>query len=799
MTRPISYFCLFFFLSISTTFAQSKGIITGKVIELPSKKPFEFVNIVLKRKTDSTVVIHEVTNAKGQFNLTAVPDGKYFIQTSFVGYDDSRTAFFDINAQHPKANFNINMDGAKKTLNEVQVISQKNIFTNSIDRKIYHVDMDIMAKSGSASEVLQNVPLVQVDLDGNVSLRNSAVTILINGKISPLMGKNAAAALQQLPANSIEKIEVITNPSAKYKPDGTGGIINIVLKKSTKRGLNGNITANGGNNDRYNVGTTINYKPGKLNVFGSYSVKQDDRIRTTTNDRVQTDPNTGATNYYNDRMIGKTRPFSNIATLGFDYNINDKNSFGLSGNYYLRNMHKHDLTVKQVRNAISGNQDYDRKRENFEQEKASEATLYYEHAFKGEDHKLRLEFNVTHSPEIEDNHYTNTYRFPVIPDQLDNTIIKQTSDNKHVSLSYEYPISEQSKIEAGYDGQFNKQDLDFYGAEFDNRSQQFVTDINKTNRFIYYENVHAIYGTISKEAKKIGVMIGLRGEYSDINSKLITNNTAIPNHYFKIYPTLHFTYKIKDNKEMQLNYSRRVRRPEGDNLNPFAEYADPTNIKVGNPYLLPEIIHSVEIGYQWRKNGISIMPGIYYRYTYNRFTSVTTPLNDSVLVTRQQNLANDQAIGADVVFSGNFNDKLNLNFTPNIFYNQIDASNLGYSNKKSTIAWAANLNATYAITKGTSLQINSNYKSTRLTPQGKYLPSFVMNCGAKQDLLGKKGAIYFTVSDLFKSQRQEINLQGPLLTQHVLTKSNSRIIYLGLSYNFGVVKKKKDMQFDNSL
>jgi outer membrane receptor protein involved in Fe transport len=799
MIRPISCFCLFFSLSISSTFAQSKGTITGKVIELPSKKPFEFVNIVLRKKTDSTVITQEVTNAKGQFNLTAVPDGKYFIQASFVGYDDFRTTFFDINAQHPKANFNINMDGAKRTLNEVQVVSQKSIFTNSIDRKVYQVDMDIMAKSGSASEVLQNVPLVQVDIDGNVSLRNSSATILINGKISPLMGKNAATVLQQLPANSIEKIEVITNPSAKYKPDGTGGIINIVLKKSTKRGLNGNLTLNGGNSRRYNAGTTMNYNLGKLNVFGSYSIKQDDRIRTTTNDRVQTGPKTGTTSHYIDQMTGKSRPFSNIATLGFDYNINDKNNFGLSGNYYLRNMHKHDLTVKQVRNAVSGNQDYDRRRENFEQEKANEATLYYEHAFKGEDHKLRLEFNLTHSPEIEDNRYTNTYRFPVIPEQLDNTIIKQTSDNKHVSLSYEYPISEQTKIEAGYDGQFNKQDLDFYGAAFDRGSQQFITDLHKTNRFIYYENVHAFYGTLAKEVKKIGVMIGLRGEYSDINSKLITTGAAIPNHYFKIYPTLHFTYKLKDNKEMQLNYSRRVRRPEGDDLNPFAEYADPTNIRVGNPYLQPEIIHSVELGYQWRKNGISIMPGIYYRYTYNRFTSVTTPLNDSVLVTRQQNLANDQALGADVVFSGSFNDKVTINFTPNIFYNQIDASNLGYSNKKSTITWTANLNASYAITKETFLQVNSNYKSARLTPQGKYLPSFVVNCGAKQDVLAKKGSVYFTVSDLFKSQRQEANLQGPLLTQHILTKSNSRIFYLGISYNFGVVKKKKDLQFDNSL
>lgn len=800
MLQYITLFLLLFRIALPlSVVAQDKNTPTGQVKDKHSGQTLEFVNVIVKKAQDNLVLMHEVTNITGKFNFSKLPDGKYFLQFSYIGYDDFKTGVFEMNQGKPVPFFDIGLNPTNSLLNEIQVSAKQAILTNSIDRKVYHVDQDIMAKSGSASEVLQNVPLVQVDIDGNISLRNSTVTILIDGKISPLMGKNAAAALQQLPANSIERIELITNPSAKYKPDGMGGIINIVLKKNTKRGLNGSVTANAGTGERYNSSANFNYNPGKVNVFGSYSVKQDGRIRTTTNQREQTDATTNQIAHYLDAITSRSRPFSNIAALGFTYNPDQKNSLGLSGNFYSRNMNKNDLNVKQVTGLSSGNLDYDRHRKNTETEKNANATLFFEHSFLKPAHKFRIEYNMAHSPEIENNHYTNSYRLPQIPDQMDNTLIRQTADTKNLTLSYENPLTKNSKLEAGYDGQYNKQDLDFYGEAFQQSSQQFVKDNSKTNRFIYHENVHAFYGTWSQELNKIDIMIGLRAEYSDLVSRLMTTNSSIPNHYLKFYPTLHFTYRIADNRSFQFNYSRRVRRPEADDLNPFAEYADPSNIKVGNPYLKPEIIHSIEAGYLVKTGGLSIIPGIYYKYTYNRFTAITEALNDSVLVTRQQNLSNDQALGADVVLSGSISSKLNLSFTPNVYYNQIDASNLGYGTKKSTITWSANFNTGYALTNTLSFQLNSIYKSARLTPQGKYLPSFVLNLAARKDILNKKGAVYITASDVFKTLRQQANLNSPLLIQHILTKSNSQMAYLGFSYNFGSVKKKKDLQFDNSL
>jgi len=798
LVRSITLFIGLMF-TIPAFAQQFKGEITGVVKEQRTNFNLELVTLELRTLNNNALIKQEITDKNGHYKFTGMVEGSYYIKTSFVGYQEYKSATLVLDQSHPKLTLDIVLKNDTKILKEVEVTAKKQLYSNSIDRKIYNVDQDVMAKSGSASEVLQNVPLVQVDIDGNVSLRNSSATILINGKVSPIMGKNAAAALQQLPANSIARIEVITNPSAKYKPDGTGGIINIVLKKNSKNGLNGGVAANIGNQDRYNTSINLNYKPGKVNFFGSYSLKQDYRLRQTTNDRTQTDAVTSALSYYKDEISASSRPFSNTATIGMDYTIDDHNSIGISGNYYFRNMHKNDLTLKMVSNSAGPISDYERIRKNYEYEREADATFFFEHSFKKEDHKIRLEFNAAHSPEVEDNRYTNVYKFPNSVNQLDNTIIKQTSDNQQLTLAYENPISENTKLEFGYDGQYNRHDMDFFGEAYDYQLQRFVTDQARTNRFIYNENIHTLYGTIEQSWKKFGLMLGLRGEYADLNSHLITTDVTIPNHYFKVYPTLHLSYKLSDSRQLQLNYSRRVRRPEGDDLNPFAEYADPTNIRVGNPYLLPEIIHSVELGYQWKNDNFTILPGIYYRYKYNGFTAITTPLNSTTLITTQQNLANDRAIGADVVFSANLNDKVNINFTPNAFYNQIDASNLGYSSKRNTFTWSANFNSSYTLTKSTVVQVNSNYKSARLTPQGKYLPSFVFNFGARQEILKKKGSIYLTVSDVFKTQRQEAELSSPLLTQHVFTRSNSRIAYIGMSYNFGIVKKKKDLTFDNTL
>lgn len=617
------------------------------------------------------------------------------------------------------------------------------------------------------------------------------------------MGRTRAEVLQQLPANSIERIEVITNPSARYRPDGTSGIINIVLKKNIKNGFNGSSTVNIGNRKRYNGNIVLNYRPKKFNLFGTYSYRHDSRNRYNTVDRTYLDSLTGfATSYYSQNTSSSAHPDANIVTAGIDYNFDDKNSIGVSGTYFNR---------RQIQNAVANtlnynnqrmlDENYDRFRYDPEFEKQKNATAYYQHQFAKENHELRFEFNTSNENEVEDNHYTNVYKLPSRTNSMDNTKIQQGTHENQLTIDYGNPLSEDSKFEAGYDGLYNKVDLNFYGEYYDAIQNHFVKDLEKSNQFIYNEDVHALYTTYQKSFEKFGYEIGLRGEGVFTKGHLVTLDSFVNNTYFKVYPTIHLSYKLKENSELQLNYSKRVHRPEADDLNPFPEYQDPRNLRAGNPKLLPEIIHSFEFGYKWQNDNFSFVPSIYYRFKKSGFTSVIIPLNDSTLLTTHQNLSNDQSAGLELIFSAKAGKWFSSSLSTNVFYNRIDANNLGYIQNKSIYSMSSNFNTNFTITKTTMLQISSNYRSARLTPQGKIYPTVVVNTGMRQDFLKNKLSATLTASNLFNSLKQKTELNIPYLKQTSVGRRDGLIVYLGLSYRFGVIKKQKNesLQFDNAL
>jgi outer membrane receptor protein involved in Fe transport len=775
--------------------------ITGGVQDRSSKQPVEFATIQLLRPADSVVIATTVSDRKGKFILDKVANGNYVLRFSFIGYEKT---IMPVAVNQKKENVGtIEIGIASKEMGEVTVTSRKSLLNTSIDRKVYNVTQDIMAQSGSASDILKNIPSVEVDIEGQVSLRGSAdVMILINGRPSPLMGRSRAEVLQQLPANSIERIEVITNPSARYKPDGTSGIINIVLKKNIKGGWNGSVVANAGNNERYNGGISLNYKPGKLNVFGNYNIRRDKRIRMSTINRQYLDSAGKTESYYLEDWQSPARPLSNIVTLGADYTLNEHNTVGISGNYHYRKQVKNDVLQKFFydKNLLLTSK-YNRLRYDPEFEKEKDATACWQHTFPKEDHELRIELNVSSSDEVEDNHYTNRYYFPVLPSSFDNTLIQQGDHQQQLTIDYSNPLSEDSKLEAGYDGSFNQIDMNFYVGYYDTAQRKFLKDVIKSNRFKYSEAVHAAYATYQRSYEKFGYEAGLRLEQAFINGTLVTKDSAISNQYFKVYPTLHLSYKLKKG-EVQLNYSKRVHRPEGDDLNPFPEYQDPYNLRAGNPKLLPEMIHSIEFGYKWQNEKFSFVPSLYYRDKQNGFTTVITPLNDSVLLTTQQNLSSDKSTGLELIFSAKAGKFLTSNLSGNFFYNKIDASDLGFSNKKSIVSMSINFNTTATITKTTMLQVSSNYRSARLTPQGKVFGSFVLNAGVRQDLFKKKISLILTASDILNTLKQKMELNTQYLKQVTISKRDARIIYFGISYRFGKIIKKsgeEKLQFDNNL
>ncbi len=789
--------------SSSPIFAQLNGTaVFGIVADKATGQPIEFATVQILNAKDSSITTATVTDKKGKFSFANIVKGNYILQSTFIGFTESYRSFNITNQQ--KLNLGkIDIQATATKLKEVVVTDKKSLLNTSIDRKVYNVGQDIMAQSGTASDVLKNIPSVEVDIDGNVSLRGSTdVMILINGRPSPLIGKSRAEVLQQFPANTIERIEVITNPSAKYKPDGSSGIINIVLKKNIAGGFNGTITGNIGNRNRYNSNISFNYNPGKLNVSGSYGIRKDNRLRFSEINREYLDSSGKTSSYYTENNKSASHPESNFITLGVDYTLNKRNSFGISGNYFYRRLTKNDVSQRSFydKNYLL-TENFNRLKYDPESEEEKDGTIYWQHNFPVEDHELRIEFNVAGTQDKENHHNTNVYFIPAQKAAFDNVLLRDKDNQQELTVEYVKPLGEDAKLETGYEGLFNQVDLDYYSEYYDSAQGKFIKDISRSNWFTYNAKIHAVYGVYEHSFEKFGFSAGLRAEQVFITGKLVTRDSLISNRYFKIYPTLHLSYKLKKG-EIQLNYSKRVNRPDGDELNPFPEYIDPYNLQAGNPKLLPEIIHSVELGYSWKNEKFSFVPSLYYRYKQNGFTQVTVPVNDSVLLTTQQNLSNDKSSGLELIFSAKPAKYFSANLSSNFFYTQIDASNIGYSNAKSIVSMSANLNTTFTITKTTMLQVSCNYRSARLTPQGKVYASFVLNSGLRQDLFKKKVSLILTISDIFKTLRQKSTLNSLYLKQSTVGKRDSGIIYLGISYRFGKTIKKtteEKLQFDDNL
>jgi outer membrane receptor protein involved in Fe transport len=488
--------------------------------------------------------------------------------------------------------------------------------------------------------------------------------------------------------------------------------------------------------------------------------------------------------------------------LGLDYQFDKNNKIELSGNINVQDMHRTQNTLSTWKNKdLNITSQYNTLAINDEPEMEWEASTVYSHQFQKEGHELQFEFNITGYDETEDNHYTEAYTVPPGYVNLSHILVKKGGPLANVYAEYTLPLGEETELQAGYVGEFFKDNVSYFGEYYDNNSNEWIKDVAKSNDFVFRQDIHALYGTLSHSFDKFSFMAGLRAEQALITSHLITLDSLVPNNYFRVYPTLHLSYDLSDEQQLQLNYSHRVRRPDSDEMNPFPEYSDPRNMEAGNPLLKPEQIHSIEFGYQLKKELFTIQPTLFYRYTYDAFTQIFTSVNDTVLLRTEANLSQNQSLGGEIVTTLNAGKFLTINLSANGYYNVIDASNLGYSANKSAFAWDSKLGANINITGSTLLQIYGYFRSKRLTAQGWYDPSYYANLGLRQDLFKNKASLIFTVSDVFNSLKSSGVIDTPSLYQKSSQKRVSQIVYLGFTYHFGKSTKKQagDLKFENSI
>lgn len=772
----------------------SGGSVMGVLKERISGLPLEFATVALYDMEKQQMIAGCTTDTEGRFRLTAIPAGTYYVEGSFVGYRPVRSKVLTVFAMKPVDAGTLYIEDAGEALEEVVVEGRKSTFVAKLDRKVFNVGQDLMSNAGSAGDLMQNIPSIEVDMDGVVSLRgNENVTILVNGKPSAMMSaKTRGDALNQLSANSIERIEVITNPSAEYKPDGVSGIINIVLKKDAKFGLNGTFNASLGSYGRHNAGVNLNYGMGKVNFWSGYAYRCD------RYDRSIIDSRTSPADFINQTTYGVGHPVSHTFRMGLDAILSVHDVVEVAGSYNRRNFRRNERveSVTEDRNHELSDF-YFRNRDALAKENMWEGSFRYTHTY-GKENEWGVDYTYSSESEDEMNHYS-TQRMEERAKEKEGV---WDANYLHIGkLNWKHRLSTQLLFSAGYELEALRAEQNFHVLDWSN--DIFVPNPDRTSDFTHYRTIHSLYTTLEADLGRWKLLAGLRGEYADIKNCLFSLDSIATQHYTNLYPTLHASRMLNGHNELQLNYSLRVNRPEGSDMNPFAERINPLSLQAGNPYLKPEKIHSVEAGWLWRNDaGTSLMTTFYYRYITNQITVVSRYIAGGVLLTTKENLQSGQSAGAELIWNASVAHWLTFNWNVNGFFNQINAEKLGYGKSKNTFAWSTLLNMNFIPFRHCMIQLNARYRSATLIPQGCRDADCRINAGVKYDIPHTRLSLLASVTDLLDTYRRSYTLDTPELKQKVVRRRNPRIFYLGASWQFGGNRNKKQdtkLEYDESL
>lgn len=784
-------FSLITFMLCLHAAASADAGIRGILKEKNTGLTVEYATVALHDAGTGRMTAGCMTDADGRFAFSGVNEGTYYVECSFVGFKTVRSKSFEVGHGQTVDIGTVYLEDDGKMLDEVVVEGRKPTFTAALDRKVYNVGEDLTSTTGSVSDLMQNIPSVDVDIDGNVSLRgNENVTILINGKPSAMMNaRTRGDALNQLAAGTIERIEVITNPSAEFKPDGVSGIINIVMKKGAKAGLNGTVMAGAGSAGRNNAGADMNYGTGKVNIFGGYSYRRDRYDRSTGGTR------SSATDIIKQTTRGRGLPMSHLARLGMSADVTKNDAFDISGSYNRRRFRR-DEQMESVTNYPEGGlaDFYRRIRDALAYENMYEAAARYTHRY-GEEREWGINYTYSSESEDENNDYATSRQ------SGDSRNREHVWDAEYIhvlTLHWSHRLGDKTKLSAGYELEHLRAEQNFHVSDL--VGTEYVDNADLSSDFTHMRLINSLYATAEAQLGTWKLLGGLRGEYVSQENRFISDGTSASQHYASVYPTLHATYAVDRHNELMLSYSLRVNRPEGSDMNPFPERINPLSMQAGNPDLKPEKIHSIEAGWQWRKDEMTLLGTLYYRYLTNRITEVSRYIENGVLLTTKENMNSSQSAGAEVIFDGSEARWLSFNCNINGFFNQIDASDLGYGRQRNAFSWSARINANFTPLRHWLIQLNARFHSSSLVPQGRRDADSRVNLGMKYDLPKYNLALTASVTDVFDTYRRSYTLDTPELKQHVVSRRNPRIFSFGLTWRFGGKapgkKTNDELQYD---
>ena len=789
------------------------GVISGTVVNKDTGEPIDFASVQLLDSKGKALAVGTDTDLEGVFRLPKVNDGKYIVKVSSVG---------SVEQERPVtvAGHNVNIGTLRladdtKVLQEVVVEGIRSQMRFELDKKVFQVDANIAAAGSSASELLESIPSVEVDQDGEVSLRgNSSVTIWINGKDSGLTADNRAQILEQIPAETIESIEVITNPSAKYSPEGTSGIINIILKKDRRGGYFGSAEIGVNSHGGGNAGFNINYNTSKWDTYASVGFRMRHGKRSNTSDRTYDD----GTFLNSD---GRRRNHGNniFVRAGATYHLTDKdqfylNAFGMFG-------HRWGSNITDYASNIPGHWSHNTNSTHERSDnRGAHAELGYKHEWSKE-HTLDINvaYNYWGMPNTRGYVESQAFDDPLLnPDDLYRDQ-EQTIRNNSVEAKVDYlkHLLSWLKLEAGFQGQYSHEDTPVSTTE--GTSPETMTEAKDLyNKFVYNNNISALYFTLGGKVKNFSFSAGLRGEawqvHSDSHFFIADENTGeyIPTvesfktNKFALFPSAFLSYSLPYDNEVQVNYTRRIRRPWGGQLNSFRDISDPANIRYGNPELQPEYSNSFELNYikSWTMHMISV--SAYLRQNSSVMDRVSY-LDNNVMYSSWDNVTSTTNSGVEIVGKNSLFKCLDLTTTVNLYNNHISAwSKTFYSREgkafevsgkaRDSFAWDARMMASVKLPWQMSVQATGRYSSKMLTAQGSRQGGWSVDLGIRKNL----GDWSFSINcrDLFDSRKFNSYTNGNGYSQHDTHRGNGRTFRLTVRYAFGNMKATRQSRQHNA-
>jgi hypothetical protein len=788
-----------------------KGRVYGKVLDAKTKKPVEFASVVVLWYNKDSIMGGVLTKANGDFNIEELPAmGGFRLKITQIGYKSYESKFYIQMPNKLEQDLgNILFEIDEKLLSEIEVTGEKSTVTMSIDKRTYNVDKDLSTKGGTAADAMKNVPGVTVDADGNAQLRNQSPTIFVDGRPSNL-------TLVQIPADQIDRIEVITNPSVKYEASATGGILNIILKKNLKPGYNGMAMAYIGTGDRYGGMLNLNVKEGKWNFTGMYSYNQAINYTKGFTRRTQLDSVKSALGYFNQDNNTTQKNMFNFAKFGADYAIDNRNTISLNGMIVGGQFNTNDQQTYDILNKNKDRLFYgDRLNEQRASFQNYNAQLMYKKTFPkvGKELSADLNFNSTNS----NNGYlftTNTYSLSK-PDSTSKNFQKNNGNgngNQFVfQLDYVNPISETKKFEAGI-RTYYKTSLTANTTSNATTSQDFfLRDSIMSNRYIIDDMINAAYVNYNtKTIWDISVQGGLRfeqsyykGSITDKKQNFSYNYPSSGNDLLKsIFPGLYFSKKFKNNNEWQLNFSRKIQRPNFFQLMPVVMFADKQNYRIGNPQLRPEFKNIGEINYNKVLSKGNYLASGYFRYEEQPITDVAYPSieDPAVLVNTTINGKNSIRYGMEHTIKYTFFKKLDVTLNVNAFYIYIKGFVVATEPEVKREGYTYNTKAilSYKFPKQLTLQINGNYEAPRILLLGTTQPIYSMDVSLNK-MFGTKWIVNATLSDAFNTRRMGTRYDTPYYLQDLSRRRENRYVRISVTHLFGkmdasIFKRAKQMK-----